>query len=123
MVVWTYQTWCLCIRCFPPCLWCLFLTPSVPTYPESIGWGQCITACLKTPCASVRHRARTWRSWRISPEKGVEQAIAIAQRVGMPLKIAAKVDRADREYFQEVVQPLLKHSLVEYVGEVGGDNK
>jgi len=60
---------------------------------------------------------------RISPEKGVEQAIAIAQRVGMPLKIAAKVDRADREYFQEEVQPLLKHSLVEYIGEVGGDNK
>ena len=53
----------------------------------------------------------------------MEQAIAIAQRVGMPLKIAAKVDRADREYFQEVVQPLLKHSLVEYVGEVGGDTK
>ena len=45
---------------------------------------------------------------RISPEKGVEQAIAIAQQVGMPLKIAAKVDRADREYFQEVVQPLLQ---------------
>jgi len=60
---------------------------------------------------------------RISPEKGVEQAIAIAQRVGMPLKIAAKVDRADREYFQEVVQPLLKHPLVAYVGEVGGNNK
>ena len=60
---------------------------------------------------------------RISPEKGVEQAIAIAQHVGMPLKIAAKVDHADREYFQEVVQPLLKNSLIEYVGEVGGDNK
>jgi glycosyltransferase involved in cell wall biosynthesis len=60
---------------------------------------------------------------RIAPEKGVEQAITIAQHVGMPLKIAAKVDRADREYFQEVVQPLLKHSLVEYIGEVGGDNK
>jgi glycosyltransferase involved in cell wall biosynthesis len=60
---------------------------------------------------------------RISPEKGVEQAIAIAQQVGLPLKIAAKVDRADRAYFQEVVQPLLKNSLVEYVGEVGGDNK
>jgi glycosyltransferase involved in cell wall biosynthesis len=41
----------------------------------------------------------------------------------MPLKIAAKVDRADREYFQAVVQPLLKHPLVEYIGEVGGDNK
>jgi glycosyltransferase involved in cell wall biosynthesis len=60
---------------------------------------------------------------RIAPEKGVEQAIAIAQQAGMPLKIAAKVDRADREYFREVVRPLLKHALVEYVGEVGGANK
>jgi glycosyltransferase involved in cell wall biosynthesis len=61
---------------------------------------------------------------RISPEKGVEQAITIAQQVGMPLKIAAKVDRADREYFREVVQPLLqKSSLIEYVGEVGGNHK
>jgi len=61
---------------------------------------------------------------RISPEKGVEQAIAIAQHVGMPLRIAAKVDRADREYFREVVQPLLQHnSLVEYIGEVGENDK
>jgi glycosyltransferase involved in cell wall biosynthesis len=61
---------------------------------------------------------------RITPEKGVEQAIAIAQQVGMPLKIAAKVDRVDRKYFQEVVQPLLQNNaLVEYLGEVGGDNK
>ena len=61
---------------------------------------------------------------RIAPEKGVEQAIAIAQQVGMPLKIAAKVDRADREYYQAVVQPLLRKSaLVEYLGEVGGATK
>ncbi len=60
---------------------------------------------------------------RIAPEKGVEQAIAIAQQAGMPLKIAAKVDRADREYFREVVRPLLNNPLVEYVGEVGGDHK
>jgi glycosyltransferase involved in cell wall biosynthesis len=60
---------------------------------------------------------------RIAPEKGIEQAIAIAQQVGIPLKIAAKVDRADREYFQQVVQPLLKNSLVEYVGEVGEGKK
>ena len=60
---------------------------------------------------------------RMSPEKGVEQAIAIAQRVGMPLKIAAKVDQNDNEYFHEVVQPLLNNSLIEYIGEVGGDNK
>jgi len=61
---------------------------------------------------------------RIAPEKGVEQAMAIAQQVGMPLKIAAKVDPKDREYFREVVQPLLhKTSLVEYIGEVGEATK
>jgi glycosyltransferase involved in cell wall biosynthesis len=61
---------------------------------------------------------------RIAPEKGVEHAIAIAQQAGMPLKIAAKVDRADRDYFQEVVQPLLHNDpLVDYIGEVGGETK
>jgi glycosyltransferase involved in cell wall biosynthesis len=61
---------------------------------------------------------------RIAPEKGVEHAITIAQQAGMPLKIAAKVDRADRDYFREVVQPLLhQHPLVDYIGEVGGEAK
>jgi glycosyltransferase involved in cell wall biosynthesis len=55
---------------------------------------------------------------RISPEKGVEQAIAIAQRAGMPLKIAAKVDEADQAYFCEVVQPLLDGPLIQCVGEL-----
>src|SRR5262249_7737624 len=57
---------------------------------------------------------------RISPEKGVERAIAIAQRVGMKLKIAAKVDRVDREYFQKKVEPLLNDRLIEFLGEIGG---
>ena len=60
---------------------------------------------------------------RIAPEKGIEQAIAIAQQTGRPLKIAAKVDQADRKYFSEVVQPLLEHDLVEYIGEVGEGDK
>jgi glycosyltransferase involved in cell wall biosynthesis len=60
---------------------------------------------------------------RISPEKGVDQAITIAQRVGMPLKIAAKVDQADSEYFREVVQPLLGDTRVQCVGEVGEGKK
>jgi glycosyltransferase involved in cell wall biosynthesis len=60
---------------------------------------------------------------RIAPEKGVDQAIAIAQHVGMPLKIAAKVDWVDREYFRDVVQPLLVQPQVEYVGEVGEGTK
>jgi glycosyltransferase involved in cell wall biosynthesis len=60
---------------------------------------------------------------RISPEKGVDHAITIAQRAGMPLKIAAKVDQADSEYFRKVVQPLLDDPQVQYVGEVGEGHK
>lgn len=56
---------------------------------------------------------------RISPEKNPVEAIEIARRAGMRLKIAAKVDRADREYFEDVVQPLLSEPHVEFVGEIG----
>ena len=60
---------------------------------------------------------------RISPEKRADRAVEIAQRVGLPLKIAAKVDRADREYFYEQIEPLLDHPLVEFVGEIGEREK
>src|SRR5439155_18980429 len=55
---------------------------------------------------------------RISPEKCPDTAIRIAIRTGIPLKLAAKVDRADQRYFDTVVRPLLDHPLVEFVGEV-----
>lgn len=60
---------------------------------------------------------------RISPEKRLDRAIRIAQRVGMPLKIAAKVDRVDREYFAQVIEPLLGGPNVEYLGEAGEGEK
>ena len=60
---------------------------------------------------------------RISPEKGPDRAIAIAKALGMPLKIAAKVDSADQAYFDEVIEPLLHHPLIEFIGEIGGDRK
>jgi len=55
---------------------------------------------------------------RISPEKGVDRAIAIARRAGIPLKIAAKVDRVDADYFERRIEPLLQDPLVEYIGEI-----
>jgi glycosyltransferase involved in cell wall biosynthesis len=55
---------------------------------------------------------------RISPEKRLDRAIEIALKVGMPLKIAAKVDRADREYFAAEIKPLLNHPDIEYIGEI-----
>lgn len=60
---------------------------------------------------------------RISPEKGAGRAIEIASRVGMPLKIAAKVDAADREYYQTTIRPLLNNPLIEYIGEIGDHEK
>jgi glycosyltransferase involved in cell wall biosynthesis len=55
---------------------------------------------------------------RISPEKSPDTAIGIAKAIQMPLKIAAKVDPADHEYFQHVIKPVLGHPLVEFVGEI-----
>src|SRR5579863_2577523 len=60
---------------------------------------------------------------RIAPEKGCDRAIRIAQHCGMPLKIAAKVDRVDREYFDEQINPLIKASHSEYIGEISDAEK
>lgn len=60
---------------------------------------------------------------RLSPEKRVDEAIEIAKRVGIPIKIAAKVDPADEEYFEAVAKPAMRHPLVEFVGEIGDHEK
>lgn len=60
---------------------------------------------------------------RIAPEKGADKAIRIAARCGLPIKIAAKVDKVDHEYFEEKVRPLLSLPHVEYIGEIGDHQK
>jgi len=60
---------------------------------------------------------------RIAPEKGVDRAISIAIRCGIPLKIAAKIDRADEEYYHERIRPMMNHPLVEYIGEISDHEK
>jgi glycosyltransferase involved in cell wall biosynthesis len=62
---------------------------------------------------------------RISPEKRVDRALDIARRAGLPLKIAAKVDPADRQYYEEQIRPLLREAepWAEFIGEVGGTAK
>jgi len=60
---------------------------------------------------------------RISPEKQPDEAIRIAIRTGLPLKLAAKVDRADIDYFQDHIRPLLDHPLIDLIGEIGDNAK
>ena len=56
---------------------------------------------------------------RISPEKRPDRAMAIATAAGRRLKIAAKVDNADKTYFEDVIEPLMANPLVDFVGEIG----
>ena len=61
---------------------------------------------------------------RISPEKRPDRAIDIAARAGLPLKIAAKVDKADRAYWDMVIAPLVaRHDNVEFIGEISDTEK
>ncbi|HTM46151.1 MAG TPA: glycosyltransferase family 4 protein [Polyangiaceae bacterium] len=60
---------------------------------------------------------------RISPEKRLDRAIEIAQRVGIPLRVAAKVDKADANYFKEQIEPLLADPMVQFIGEIGEQEK
>jgi glycosyltransferase involved in cell wall biosynthesis len=60
---------------------------------------------------------------RISPEKRCDRAIEIALACDTPLRIAAKVDPADRAYFEQTIEPLLDHPLVTFVGEIGDADK
>jgi glycosyltransferase involved in cell wall biosynthesis len=95
---------------------------------ESLAWANWqATVYHGVPAEMYRLREKpgTYLAFlgRISPEKRVDHAIEIAKRVEMPLKIAAKVDRADKDYFEAVIAPLLCDPLVEFVGEIGETEK
>ncbi|MBX4145335.1 glycosyltransferase, partial [Ralstonia pickettii] len=60
---------------------------------------------------------------RISPEKRVDTAIRIAEQARLPIKIAAKLDKADRAYYEEKIKPLFALPHVEYIGEISEAEK
>jgi glycosyltransferase involved in cell wall biosynthesis len=60
---------------------------------------------------------------RISPEKGIDRAVAIARAVGLPIKVAAKVDRADEEFFHREIKALFDQRDVEFLGEINERQK
>ena len=88
-------------------------------------WQTTIYHGLPTDLFSFRRGSDDYLAFlgRISPEKGADRAVEIAKCVGIPLKIAAKVDRADRRYFKRVVEPLLNEPYVEWVGEISDHQK
>jgi glycosyltransferase involved in cell wall biosynthesis len=78
-----------------------------------------------SPCRAQTGPDRGYLAFlgRISPEKRPDRAIAVAKHAGLRLKIAAKVDAADRTYFAEVIEPLLLDPSVDFVGEISDAEK
>jgi len=60
---------------------------------------------------------------RIAPEKGIDRAVRIAQHCGVKLKVAAKVDKADQDYYDEQIAPMIKANNVEFIGEISDKEK
>lgn len=75
------------------------------------------------PCPASGHGGYLAFLGRLSPEKGPRTAIAVAHEVGIPLRIAAKTDAADREYYERELRPLIDGTFIQYVGEIGDDEK
>jgi len=88
-------------------------------------WMATIYHGLPASTGTVRERPGKYLAvlGRISPEKGVDRAIEIARKVGMELRIAAKVDDADRVYFETVIRPMLDQPGIEFLGEIGEEDK
>ena len=116
-----------CIRCIAPsttCPWCRSPTRSADRSSTQTGWRPSLTACL-TRSFRIRRTDGKYLAFlgRISPEKRPDRAIEIALRAGIPLKLAAKVDAVDQEYFDAAVKPWLDHPLIEFLGEIDDSQK
>ena len=92
-----------------------------------LGWAGTVyhglPETLLTPVPVVAEEPYFAFLGRISPEKGIERAIRIANGCGVKLKVAAKVDNADRVYFDTDVAPLLSQGNIEFIGEINDAQK
>jgi glycosyltransferase involved in cell wall biosynthesis len=89
-----------------------------------INWQATVYHGVPEKLYTFHERAGSYLAFlgRISPEKRVDEAIEVARRAGLPLKIAAKVDKVDREYFETIIKPLLRGD-VEFIGEISEKEK
>jgi glycosyltransferase involved in cell wall biosynthesis len=91
----------------------------------SLNWIATVHHGLPPGLFTFRERPGSYLAFlgRISPEKRPDLAIHIARRSGIPLKMAAKIDRVDRPYFEQCIRPLLAGPGVEFVGEIEDRDK
>ncbi|MBA2664315.1 MAG: glycosyltransferase family 4 protein [Bradymonadaceae bacterium] len=88
-------------------------------------WVGTVYHGLPPDCGRLNLRPEGYLAFlgRLSPEKRVESAIAVAQKTGIPLKIAAKVNDHECDYFDQQIRPLLDNPLIEFIGEIDDAQK
>ena len=92
--------------------------------PAPTGQGRSIMVCRRGCCSSRRTTMTTSSFWVVSHRKSAPIVPSRSLgRMGMPLKIAAKVDAVDKAYFRAEIEPLMDSSLVEFIGEIGEEEK
>ena len=91
----------------------------------NLNWQATVYHGLPRDCVGFNPQRGDYLAFlgRVSPEKGLHFAIEIARRAGIPLKVAAKIDRHDTDFFESTLRPLLQQPGVEYLGEIGGRDK
>lgn len=92
---------------------------------DDINWVKTIYHGYPAACFEFNEKPEDYFLYlgRFSEEKKPDEAIMLARECNIPLKIAAKIDPSDREYFESKIRPLLDHPLIEYVGEVDDRRK
>jgi len=108
------------MRAFRICGWSRSLAPQRLAIGSANFAGTVLHGLPRDLLASTLHARGGYIAFLggISPEKRVDRAIDIARAVGLPLKIAAKVDRVDQAYFEIEIRPLLNLPGIEYIGEI-----
>jgi glycosyltransferase involved in cell wall biosynthesis len=93
--------------------------------PPNVNWLTTVHHGLPASVCPFNPRGGDYLAFlgRIAPEKRPDRAIEIAKRAGVPLRIAAKFDPVDREYFEETIEPLLDHPLIAFIGEIDESEK
>ena len=93
--------------------------------PPFVNWADTIPHGLPAAQTTFNKHGGDYLAFlgRICRDKRPDRAIEIAKRSGMPLKIAAKVDPADTDYFEQIIKPMLDHPLIEFVGEIDDRQK
>ena len=98
-------------------------TPRTPR--EAANWRATVYHGLPAGLLALQPNPGAYLAFlgRISPEKRLDRAIEIAKQVDLPLRVAAKVDDVDRDYFESQIKVLLHHPLIDFIGEINEPQK